>query len=131
MTALITSPWSARRFAGTSFPRGSDLARLDHLARLVAPAVALESDHRGDVRVGELLAESDHRRFRPAVQHDLDVAAFGLPDERRAVERWERTLHALAAGLVTCDAGHRVDPLAARLQLGAIPFLARIVRRCR
>src|SRR5580765_5520287 len=110
-----------------SFARGLDIARLDHIARLVAPAVALERDDRSDVGVGELLAEGRHRRALLAVQYDLDVAAFRLPDERGAVERLERSLYSLAAGLVERYTVRRVDLLAARFQLGKVTFLLRVV----
>src|SRR5258705_7302814 len=125
MTALMSCSWcslSIPRFAGGSFPRGLDVARLDHFAHLIAPAVAFERDHRGDVRIGELLAERRHSGALLAVEDDLDVSALRLLDERGAIQAGEGALHPLPVRLVAGDAVCRIDLLAARFQVGEIPF---------
>src|SRR6266705_6369577 len=110
-----------------SFPRRPDLARLDDVAGLVAPGVALIGDDCGDIGVGKLLAERRHRRAPLAVQHDLHLPPPWTVDERGAVERRERSFDPLPVRLMAGDAVRRVDPLAAGFQLGEIPFLVRIV----
>src|SRR5436309_200458 len=126
MAALIGYSWCL--FA-RSFPRGIDFARLDHVAGLVAPAVALVSDDGGEVGVRELFAEPRHGRALFPVQHDLDVPSPWAVDELGAVERWEGSLDPLPVRLMAGDAVRRVDLLAARLQVGEIPFPVRIVGR--
>src|SRR6266540_7261880 len=125
MTALIGCSWNLAR----SLPRRLDLARLNDFAGPVPPVVAGEGDDRGDVGVGELLAERRHRRAPLAVQHDLHLSPPWAVDEPGAVERGEGSLDTLPVRLMAGDAVRRVDLLAAGFQLGEIPFLVRIVCR--
>src|SRR6266571_7522564 len=106
-----------------SFPRRLDLARLDDVAGLVAPVVALVGDDRGDVGVRELLAKSGHCGALLALEHHLDVRGPRTVDELGAVERGERSFYALPVCLVAGDAAGRIDLFAPGLQLGELPFL--------
>src|SRR5690606_34708579 len=54
-------------------PGGLDLLRLNDVAALVAPGVALVGHHGRDVRVAEQASEGEHGGIRDAVEHDVDV----------------------------------------------------------
>src|SRR5882762_4923889 len=125
MTALMVSPES--RVRSVLLPRRLNLARLNNFAGLVPPVVAREGDDRGNLGVGKLLAERRHLCAPLAVEHDLHLPPPWAADELGAVERRERSLDPLAVRLMARDAVRRVDLLAARLQVGEIPFLVRIV----
>src|SRR2546426_10699880 len=125
MTALMVSPES--RVRSVLLPRRPDLTRLNDFAGLVPPVVAGEGDDRGNVGVGELLAERRHLSAPLAVQHDLHLSSPRAVDELGAVERGERSLDPLPVRLMAGDAIRRVDLPAAGFQVGEIPFLVRVV----
>src|SRR5712691_1809021 len=127
MTALMVSPES--RVRSVLLPRRPDLTRLNNFAGLVPPVVAREGDDRGNVGVGELLAERRHRGAPLAVQHDLHLSPPWAVDELGAVKRRERSLDPLPVRLMAGDAVRRVDLLAAGFQFGEIPFPVRIFCR--
>src|SRR6266705_2500111 len=124
-SSLRSSGWSCPNGA-RSLSRRLDLARLNDFAGLVPPVVAGEGDDRGEVGVGELLAERRHRRAPLAVQHDLHLSPPWAVDELRAVKRRERSFDPLPVRLVAGYAVRRVDLPAAGFQLSEIPFLVRI-----
>src|SRR5467141_2882590 len=107
MTALIGCSWCS--LGARSLPRRPDLARLNDFAGLVPPVVAGEGDDRGEVGVGELLAERRHRRAALAVQHDLHLPPPRSVDELGTVERGEGSLDPLPVRLMTGDAVRGVD----------------------
>src|SRR5690606_36151534 len=91
---------SARRRQGARLHRAS--------RRVVAPRVARVGDHRRELDIGEL-REGSHGGARPALQEHLDLVGGVALDDVRAVERRERTRHALAVGLVAGDAVGAID----------------------
>src|SRR5882672_2167874 len=107
MTALMVSPES--RVRSVLLPRRPDLARLNNFAGLVPPVVAGKGDDRGNVGVGELLAEWRHRRAPLAVQHDLHLSPPWAVHDLGAVERRERALDPPPVGVMAGDAVRRVD----------------------
>src|SRR5258705_9204730 len=98
-------------FSISLLARGRDFGRLDRIARLVAPGVALVGDDGRDVGIVEV-REGRHRRAGLALHHHRDVAGLGAGRDLGSVERGEGGRHALACRLVARGAVGGVELLA-------------------